>query len=487
MQTNYQYSDKQRLFQCFPIKKLGCIITLLSFLSCNKFLAIDAPINEISSASVFQQDVTAIAVMTGVYVNLDGDQTSVFYAPAMIADELNLYEVANTGFTDLFWNNYTNLSSQMGATWNQAYQSINTSNSVLEALPTASGLTPAVKQELKGEALFIRALSYFTLVNYFGGVPLALSTDYKVNSLLGRSDAEIIWNQVESDLRASRELLSKNYLDATLLSSSSDRVRPNYWTADALLARTLLYRGKWAGADSTASELINQSSIFHLVSLDSIVLKNNAEAIWQLPIISTGNPWTWPGGFYKLPPTGPDNTGNYPVYLGDDLLNSFEPGDLRRAHWTDSVTVTGITYRYAYKYKIGTKDVDATPNECSTLFRLAEQYLIRAEARAEMNQVADAAADLNAVRRRAGLSNTTASTQQALLEAIQRERRVELFTEGHRWFDLKRTGTIDSVMTISCQEKGGPGWASYKALWPIPGTEINLDPTLKGQQNPGYN
>jgi len=488
MKTIYQYISTfhRRSLQHISIKKICGFLIFLSFVSCTKFLDIDPPIDKISLASVFQKDITAIAVMTGVYSNSESTSISIFYAPAMIADELSLYNQSNVAYTDLFWNNYTDVTGQISATWNGAYQSINTANTVLEALPTALKLTPAVSSELKGEALFVRALNYFYLVNYFGGVPLVLGTDYKVNASLGRSDAKAIWDQVEADLRASRELLSKNYLDATLLHSTGERVRPNYWAAEALLARTLLYRGKWAGADSAASELINQSSMFHLVNVDSIVQKNNAEAIWQLQITSS-NPWTWPGSFYKLPPTGPDRNLPYPVYMGEDLINSFESGDSRRKHWIDSVTVTGTVYRFAYKYKIGTRDVNASPNECNTLLRLGEQYLIRSEARAQMNNLAGAAIDLNAVRQRAGLPNTTAASQQQLLNAIQRERRVELFTEGHRWFDLKRTGSIDSVMTISCQQKGGPGWTSYKALWPIPGSEIDRNPVLKGQQNPGYN
>ena len=95
-----------------------------------------------------------------------------------------------------------------------------------------------------------------------------------------------------------------------------------------------------------------------------------------------------------------------------------------------------------------------------------------------------AAADLNVIRQRAGLTNTTATGQQAILNAILHERQVEFFTEwGHRWFDLKRTGNVNAVMSVVTPQKGGI-WNANWALYPIPISEITLNPNLK--QNPGY-
>ena len=115
------------------------------------------------------------------------------------------------------------------------------------------------------------------------------------------------------------------------------------------------------------------------------------------------------------------------------------------------------------------------------MLRLAEQYLIDAEARAQQGDISGAATKLNAVRNRAGLGNTTAITQTDMLAAIAHERQVELFTEwGHRWFDLKRTGTINATLGV---EKSS--WTSDAALLPIPLLEIEADPNLT--QNQGYN
>jgi len=118
------------------------------------------------------------------------------------------------------------------------------------------------------------------------------------------------------------------------------------------------------------------------------------------------------------------------------------------------------------------------------LLRLAEQYLIRAEARAQLNDIKGAATDLNVVRTRAGLGATAAANQTDMVGAVLQERRVELFTEpGHRFFDLKRTGTIDAVMGAAAPLKGG-NWASFMQYWPIPTADILADPNLT--QTPGY-
>ncbi len=165
-------------------------------------------------------------------------------------------------------------------------------------------------------------------------------------------------------------------------------------------------------------------------------------------------------------------------------MNSFEPGDQRRSNWVDSVIVGSTTYYYPYKYKIGL--VNTPTAEYSTILRLGEQYLIRAEAKAQQGNIQGASADLDAIRTRAGLADTAANTQADLLTAIQHERQVELFTEwGHRWLDLKRTGAVDAVMGTggACAAKGGT-WNTNWQLYPIPLSELQANPNIK--QNQGY-
>jgi len=168
-------------------------------------------------------------------------------------------------------------------------------------------------------------------------------------------------------------------------------------------------------------------------------------------------------------------------------MNAFEPGDLRFSNWVgqDTVPTAGTTdtvfYYYPYKYKA----VDDTLiTESLMVMRLAEQYLIRAEAKTRQADLTGAASDLNQLRTRAGLPPTAATSQSQLLAAIAHERQVELFTEfGDRWLDLKRTGALDAVMQMVEPHKGGV-WNNYDSLLPIPASDIQLNPRLT--QNPGY-
>jgi hypothetical protein len=216
------------------------------------------------------------------------------------------------------------------------------------------------------------------------------------------------------------------------------------------------------------------SKKYHLVDdLDQVFLANSPEAILQFipvsPFFNTAE------GFSFIP----FSSSAKPAYaLTPFLLNAFETGDLRKSAWLDSNVVNGEVYYYPHKYKVR---FASAVTEYNMVLRLAEQYLIGAEARAELNDITGSRLYLNKVRNRAGLPNTTATTTEGLVAAVLHERQVELFTEwGSRWFDLKRTGRIDDVLG---KEKNN--WTATDALYPIPFNEIKINPFLT--QNPGYN
>lgn len=170
--------------------------------------------------------------------------------------------------------------------------------------------------------------------------------------------------------------------------------------------------------------------------------------------------------------------------MSQSLVSSFEAGDTRLTNWARLSTTASpaVTYYFPNKYKS-----NVNGNEFVVVLRLAEQYLIRAEARAQQNKLTgtgSAITDLNTVRTRAGLAGSPAVTQADVLSAIQKERRTELFTEfGFRFIDLKRTGKIDEVMNVNAPLKGAV-WNSQKQVWPIPTADMLIDGNLK--QNPGY-
>src|SRR5690606_41932918 len=166
------------------------------------------------------------------------------------------------------------------------------------------------------------------------------------------------------------------------------------------------------------------------------------------------------------------------VGLRNEVVSEFSSEDLRKSVWIKTIDDGENTWYHAYKYKQNSNT--ATSIEYSIVLRLAEQYLIRAESRAKQGNLAGAIDDINKIRNRAGLTNTSAITTQQIIDEIIVQRRLELFTEfGHRFLDLKRTSKSDNVLPLTKAD-----WNSYDNLWPIPLNEILSNPNMT--QNSGY-
>jgi hypothetical protein len=343
---------------------------------------------------------------------------------------------------------------------------------VINDLAISNQVTAATKQQLTGEAKFVRALTYFYLVNLFSDVPLVDTTDYQISGSLPRTSAAIIYQYIIRDLQDAQMLLSPQY--ATGQAASTDRTRPNQFAATALLARVYLYQSEWAKAGTAAGTVIN-AGMYRLESnLDNVFLSTSREAIlqWQ-PVVARMN--TSEGNVF-IPST---DAGSKPTYtLTSFLPGVFEQGDQRRVHWIGDKRIGGKDYFYPFKYKI--RSGGPPYSEYNMVLRFAEQYLIRAEARARLGDLAGAVADLGAVRKRAGLPGIAIQTTAALMKAIEKEERIEFLAEwGHRWLDLKRTGEADTVLRI---EK--TGWAASAIWYPIPLKELQKNSNLT--QNAGY-
>jgi hypothetical protein len=478
---------------------VGFLWVLFGILAgCKKLITVPAPVTSLTSENVYSSDATAAAVLTGIYtelstsspINYASSVTSISVACGLSADELTLYggsANANTALVQIYLNELLpGAPTNSGATmWNDFYSKVYTVNVTLERLSVSSGLTSLVRQRLMGEAKFLRAFFYFYLVNLYGDVPLTTTSDYRNNEALSRTAKAEVFQQIIADLKDSQQLLSEGYLAADAKSPTTERVRPNKWAATALLARAYLYAGNYDSAELEATAVINNISTYDTVSINDVFLKNSNEAIWQLQPVNSG--WnTEDARVFILPGSGPTSnlsSSGYPIYLNYRMLNKFEGGDLRRTNWVDSVKVNGFTFYYPYKYKSAT--LNASVTEYLMVLRLGEQYLIRAEARANENDISNGQSDLNVIRTRAGLlPNNSANDKSSLLTAILHERQVELFTEwGHRWLDLKRSGTVDGVMNAVDSAKGttwSPNWQWY----PIPLYDITQDPNLI--QNAGY-
>lgn len=459
------------------IRYLFCVLLLINW-SCRKFVEIDPAPDLIQTNSIFTSDKTALAAVSGVYTNFQ-TTTAAFtngglgVYGGLLADEI--YATASTANTEPFYQNQLLPTTGIvnSGFYSKGYRLLYQVNAILEGLEQATALTDSVRKQLQGEMLIVRPMIYFYLSNLFGEVPLVLTTDYRVNAVMPRSSIDVIQQQMIADLLRAQQLLTINY-------PSPGKVRPNQFTVQALLARVYVYQQNWSAAIEQATDIIS-SGLYTLRpngALNSVFLKGSSETIFEVASPSETSPVGDAVSFM------PASTTVRPVYaLTSYLLGAFEPGDQRKlsSNWVGKNTVSGTEYFYPAKYRQRSIATGVQPTEYQVVFRLAELYLIRAEARAMLHFPDLARADLNMIRQRAGLSASTAVTEAELLTAIAAEKRIEFFCEwGHRWLDLKRTGKADVVLGPI----KGSNWQTQDQLFPFPEIELNYNPFLF--QNPGY-
>lgn len=451
-------------------RKAVFVFAVVIVSACSDFLAVEAPRTQLVGDSVFATDATAVSAVSGIYSAMmtsgsiaSGGVGSMSLQAGFSADEF--VDLGSSPINREFYRNSLDAgNSTVGNMWANLYQYVFYANSILEGLESSEGLSVVVRRQVEGEARFVRAFSYFYLVNLFGDVPLVTTTDFRVSSLLPRAPVADVYALVVDELVRAQELMAGDYSHA-----GSQRIRPNSFAASALLARVYLYTGNWAGAEAEATRVISQAALYELVpDLNGIFLKNSKEAIWQLM------------------PTNPQfNTFEASIFrslsiaaVSHELYQAVGSGDLRKARWFTPRTSGTVTYQSPFKYKVGTTGQPLT--EYSMVLRLAEVFLIRAEVRAHLGDVAGGVEDLNRIRQRAGLAAVVAVTSGELLDAVVDERRVELYSEwGHRWLDLKRTGRADAVLSVVKAE-----WSGSDALYPVPKGERDNNVFLT--QNPGY-
>lgn len=469
----------------YSISILTIFLLSSSLSGCKKFVEVPDPIDQIPSPATFSSDSKASSAVRGLYgvmlgssrgflaVN-SGFAAGITLSLSASSDELQL----NSGnmYSEFFDNNIAPASDTNGNNlWGPLYNVVFHANAIIENLATSTGVTDQGRKQLTAEAKFIRALNYFYLVNMYGNIPMPIATDYRVNVNLPNLPASEIYDLIISDLKYAQEYMPEAY--PGLL-----RSRANKYAASALLARVYLYRGDWANAEAEASLLLTGKGkdLYNLEGdLNKVFLTTSKEVILQMYQPGT-NLYTWDG--YSIISSG------IPQYqVTPNLFDSFENNDKRKTQWikTNTITNAGTTNKYyhPFKYKLNS-GTGTVKTEALVFLRLAEVYLIRAEARAKQSKLKDAIEDLDAVRIRAGIDPVDKInpdiSQPALLDLIAHERFVELFTEmGHRWFDLKRTEKADEVL------KYKSAWRPEAKLFPIPLSDTEANPLLK--QNPGYN
>jgi hypothetical protein len=472
--NNYRHHFKYGAGYKIMVLVIGCFV-LSSLNSCKKLIDINPNGSTILSSSVFTDSLTVQSAIVGMYATGLAPQQSPYRfslstIPGFTADELQFVGTQNDTYIN---NNILSADGGTGTIWSQSYSAIYNANALIAGVTGNGAISVRFQNQAIAEARFIRAFAYFYLVNSFGDVPLVLTTDVNTNSSLPRTPVATIYTQILADLKFAQATLPDNYTTI----SAGTRTRANKWIATAMLARVYLYMSNWADAEAQATTVINNTALFTLpTNLTKVFAPASnaasAEAIWQL--YNDGNGYTWYAANIF------SQSSKIPTYiLSPSLISAFETGDARQTAWTSTVVYQSVTYTYPSKYKNITVGANA---EYYTVLRLAEQYLIRAEARAEQNNITGAQADITTIRTRAGLAATTASTQTALLTAIAQERKIEFNCEwGHRWYDLKRTGTVNTVIGAAKPTF----WKPTAALYPIPSSVVTLDGNVT--QNPGYN
>jgi starch-binding outer membrane protein, SusD/RagB family len=422
--------------------------------------ACDNPLDTDPTASIDAETALANARgidlgLNGAYRSIQGNYSRVELAfPDLYADNLD-FTGTFVGDREVSLRAIQPNNGEVGAIWSGDYSAINRANNLLEAIPLVDDMTDAQKAQARGEALFLRGLMYSRLAAYYGGVPL-VETPAK-----GVSDADL---RERATLAATMAFIQKDLEEAsTLLPATRSNGRATKGAADALLARIYLEDGKYDKARDKATAVISNAT-YRLVTnyRDNFTVKNSTESIFEIQFTTLNSNST---AFWFFPQTLGGRLGFAPSV---SLNNAFEAGDTRKAA---SIALAG-TQRYGFKYyRIAAGD-DNIP-----VVRLAEMFLVRAEANARLGAPAETVqSDINIIRARAGLAGiaATVTTQPALLDAILQERRVELAMEGHRFFDLRRHQKATTLLGI----------ADTKLLWPVPQYERDVNKNLA--QNPGY-
>lgn len=440
---------------------LAGIIAML--ISCSKVLDTDPELYVENGTAVVDKK-SAGAALIGAYNSLSSNSSQgvTFRYVANLSGD-NLKWVGNTPTNREFWvHEVFATNSRVLELWRALYRTINIANGLLVRIPFVNDVTysAAERNRDRGEAFFLRAYNYFDLARFWGSVPLTLFPTENPNDAtgIGNKPVEEVFKQVERDLDSAIALLPA--------SANLNRNRASNQAAKALKARLHLYRSEWAKAEALASEIIAQESLFKLVKPYNqfFLAKNTTESIFEIAY-TLNNRNSWATNWFASNITG----GRRELLPTDGLIAKLQNAASGGDRLALLLPISGTVYGNM-NFKLATGD------DAVYAIRIAELYLIRAEARAKQDNLAGGLSDLNLIRQRANVpAIPTVDSQTDLDNKIQDERRVEFAYESHRWFDLIRTGKAQQVLAIP---------DAYRLRLPIPTQELLINPALK--QNDGY-
>ena len=468
--------------------------------SCSDFLDVQ-PEGNATTTTYFTTDQQAIDAVDALYER--------FHQEAIYGRELFWEQGAAC---DVVWGRtrsyptlatlkYTGDEDPLRTVFETMYTVMARSNWVIEQLlnkQKSTALTDIESRSL-GEAYFTKAYFYFEAVRTWGDLPIYRSTPQIADKTKKRSPKSEVYALIEEDLLfATQNLPRKAQLDAKDLGRATSDV------AWALLAKVYLYQEKYAEAKKAIED-----NLLPLVPAEYDLMENFEdnftmanehckESIFEINFRHKSDDWgLTTTGNYSAYAQGPrpfmGYGGNQPLQL---LADAFEPGDTRKEGtlltldelkaWETPEDFASLEFDHTGYYnqkvyikpeeRIGTEDVFSMPNNLR-IIRLSEVYLIYAEAVCKLGTDDALAREyMNKVRRRAGLKDNTTATGEALFDAIINENRYEFAMEGHRYFDLVRTGKAEEVFSSPEFKAVKPNAVyrpGYSELFPIPQSEID--------------
>ena len=482
------------------ISKIVLLVLAITFTSCVDFLETKqfTTSNEVGfykTAKDFDQAVLgAYSAFGGLY----NSGTFYFLMTDVRSDNTSVY-VPGGAFGPLSKSEYddftlTSNNEHLGGYWNTAYVLIQRSNDIINFIAGASVAQP-LKDQYTGEAKVLRAIAYFNLVRFWGEVPLVTSRFAKIEDSYekGRNTIAEVYAQIETDLKDAATLL------VTKRQTGSNVGRVDLGIALSLLGEVYLTQKKYTEAAAEYKKVIDLG-VYGLVPVYSNLFgdgkQGNIETIWQAQFVANSNVESAYPSYCA--PVGSEEVLVSILAFGwnqptDDIADAYGVGDVRRNAIGNGYTKNSVYFpnKYIKSYVDGVGAVSSGKDWY--VLRYADVLLKYAEAVNEVSGPASAYASVNLVRTRAGLANLPAGlSKDSFRDAVYQEERLESPFEGHRWFDLARTGRTLAVMNAKVKATltalGTIGISApinaNQILLPIPSIVIANAP--KVTQNPGY-
>lgn len=461
--------------------------------SCSDFLDLQ-PGFQVSDGAFYKSAEDFETALIGNYADLQGYNTALIYIGDLTTDNAEIQWTSPTvSEVEADEMNFTAANGFLNTMWNTCFSSIAGSNNILSRIDNMD-FSESVKNQLKGESLFLRAYNYFHLVRIFGDLPIVEVAFRSPNEIqafdMSRKPVNQVYDLIIRDLTEAATLLE----GVEGLSKS----RASSEAAKTLLGKVYLTLGEHALAAGVLKEVIDSQKYSLVADYKKLFTNGNeglAESIFEIEYLSgnvgEGNSFSnifTPARFdMAIFPGNMQGSGR--ILPTPDMSDAYEPDDERRsASIGDSVLLKTGSYEdelYGLKFVDFTTGIENDGGINFTALRYADVLLMYAEALNEGGGVGDPHTYINMVRERAELLPLSGLTKEQLTLALEQERRVEFFLEGHRWFDLVRTGRLADVMNSYFQNEGlAFSVADHEWVLPIPLREIDIDPDL--EQNTGY-